>query len=316
MAGKKKYQREKLIIKLQDLIDSGKVKNTSDLGGSFYNTLRTYIAPTWSEILKAADRDLEHINIKKESEIIKELQELVDSGINGIMEVKKVLSRERILVRLNCKNMKEVFKKIGREKEAEHLFLVEKTKEEVTKDIQKLVLEGTIRTIYDLNKYDYSYRRLKKIFGDITWRQMAKEMKLDLHFKAEVDVTNEELIDIYKELSRDLDKDIKGATARDINENCIYNRGCFELRFGSIDNLREICGYEFKKRKGKWTKEIVLETLIKEYKRRNGRLTVNDLKGIKTLPSQGTICKKFKVTNFTEVLKIIEIEINKELFSK
>ena len=249
MAGKKKYKREELISKLQDLIDSGKVKNTSDLGGSFYNTLRTYIAPTWSEILKAADRDLEHINIKTESEIIKELQELVDSGINGIMEVKKVLSRERILARLKCKSMKEVFKKIDREKETEHLFLVEKTKEEVTKDIQKLVSEGTIRTIYDLNKYDYSYRRLKNIFGDITWRQMAKEMNLDLHFKAEVDVTNEELIEIYKELSRDLDKDIKGATARDINENCIYNRGCFELRFGSIDNLREICGYEFNKRK-------------------------------------------------------------------
>ena len=311
MAGKKKYKREELITKLQNLIDSGKVKKSSDLGG-FYITLRTYIAPTWSEILKAADRDLEHINIKTESEIIKELQELVDSGINGIMEVKKVLSRERILVRLNCKSMKEVFKKIDREKETEHLFLVEKTKEEVTKDIQKLVSAGTIRTIYDLNKYDYSYRRLKNIFGDITWREMAKEMKLDLHFKAEVDVTNEELIEIYKELSRDLDKDVKGATARDINENCIYNRGCFELRFGSIDNLREICGYEFKKRKGKWTKEIVLETLIKEYKRRNGKLTVNDLKGIATLPSQGTICKKFKVTNFTEVLKIIEMEIKKE----
>ena len=74
MAGKKKYKREELISKLQDLIDSGKVKNTSDLGGSFYNTLRTYIAPTWSEILKAADRDLKHINIKTESEIIKELQ--------------------------------------------------------------------------------------------------------------------------------------------------------------------------------------------------------------------------------------------------
>ena len=140
---------------------------------------------------------------------------------------------------------------------------------------------------------------------------MAKEMKLDLHFKAEVDVTNEELINIYKELSRDLDKDVKGATARDINNNCIYKRGVFELRFGSIDNLREICGYEFKKREEKWTKEIVLENLIKEYKRRNGKLTVNDLKRIKTLPSQSTICKKFKVTNFSEVLKIIKTEIKK-----
>ena len=311
MAGKKKYQREELIIKLQDLIDSGKVKNTSDLGGNFYNTLRTYIAPSWSEILKVVDRDLEHINIKTESEIIKELQEIVDSGIKGIMEVEKVLSRERILARLNCKSMKEVFKKIDREKETEHLFLPEKTKEEITKDIQKLVAEGIIRTIYDLNKYDYSYKRLKKIFGNITWRQMAKEMKLDLHFKAEVDVSNEELIEIYKELSRDLDKDVKGATARDINENCIYNRGCFELRFGSIDNLREICGYEFKKKEEKWTKEIVLETLIKEYKKRNCKLTANDLKGIKTLPCQSTICKKFKVTNFTEVLKIIKTEIKK-----
>lgn len=310
MAGKKKYQREDLIIKLQNLIDSGKVKNTSDLG-SFYNILRSYIAPTWSKILKAVDRDLEHINIKTESEIIKELQEIVDSGIKGIMEVEKVLSRERILVRLNCKSMKEVFKKIDREKETEHLFLLEKTKEEITKEIQKLVEKGTIRTIYDLSKYDYSYKRLKNIFGDITWRQMAKEMKLDLHFKVEVDVTNEELIDIYKELSRDLDKDVKGATARDINENCIYNRGCFELRFGSINNLREICGYEFKKKEEKWTKEMVLKTLIKEYKRRNGRLTVKDLKEIKTLPSAGTICKKFKVTNFTEVLKIIKTEIKK-----
>ena len=310
MGRKKKYQREDLIIKLQNLIDSGKVKNTSDLG-SFYNVLRSYIAPTWSEILKAVDRDLEHINIKTESEIIKELQEIIDSGINAIMEVEKVLSYERILARLKCKTMKDVFKKINREEETKHLFLVEKTKEEVTKDIQKLVAEGTIRTIYDLNKYDYSYRRLKNIFGNITWRQMAKEMKLDLHFKAEVDATNEELIEIYKELSRDLDKDVKGATARDINENCIYNRGCFELRFGSINNLREICGYEFKRKEEKWTKEIVLETLIREYKRRNGRLTVKDLKEIKTLPSQSTICKKFKVTNFTEVLKIIETEIKK-----
>lgn len=309
MAGKKKYQREELVIKLQNLIDSGKVKNTSDLGGSFYNTLRNYIAPTWSEILKAVDRDLEHINIKTESEIIKELQEVVDSGINAIMEVEKVLSYERILARLKCKTMKDVFKKINREEETKHLFLVEKTKEEVTKDIQKLVSEGTIRTIYDLNKYDYSYRRLKKIFGDITWRRMAKEMELDLHFKAEVDVTNEELINIYKELSRDLDKDVKGATARDINNNCIYKRGVFELRFGSINNLREICGYEFKKREEKWTKERVLETLIKEYKKRNGKLTLKNLKEIKTLPSQGTICKKFKVTNFTEVLKIVEAEI-------
>ena len=124
MAGKKKYQREDLIIKLQNLIDSGKVKNTSDLDGTFYNILRSYIAPTWSEILKAANRDLKHINIKTETEITKELQELVDSGINGIMEVKKVLSRERILVRLNCKSRKEVFRKIDREKETEHLFLV------------------------------------------------------------------------------------------------------------------------------------------------------------------------------------------------
>ena len=310
MAGKKKYKREELIIKLQNLIDDGKVKNTSDLG-SFYNTLRSYIAPTWSEILKVVDRDLEHINVKTESEIIKELQEIVDSGIKGIMEVEKVLSRERILARLDCKSMKEVFKKISREKETEHLFLSKKTKEEITKDIQKLVAEGIIRTIYDLNKYDYSYKRLKKIFGNITWRQMAKEMKLELHFKAEVNVTNEELIDIYKELSRDLDKDVKGATARDINDNCIYNRGCFELRFGSIDNLREICGYEFKKREEKWTKEMVLENLIKEYKKRNGNLTAKDLKEIKVLPSQGTIFKKFKVTNFTEVLKIIKTEIKK-----
>ena len=273
--------------------------------------MRSYIAPTWSEILKAVDRDLEHINIKTESEIIKELQEIVDSGIKGIMEVEKVLSRERILVRLNCKSMKEVFKKIDREKETEHLFLSEKTKEEITKEIQKLVEKGTIRTIYDLSKYDYSYKRLKNIFGDITWRQMAKEMKLDLHFKVEVDVTNEELIEIYKELSRDLDKDVKGATARDINENCIYNRGCFELRFGSINNLREICGYDFKKKEEKWTKEIVLEILIREYKRRNGKLTAKDLKEIKTLPSQSTILKKFKVTNFTEVFKIVKREIKK-----
>ncbi len=42
MAGKKKYQREDLIIKLQNLIDSGKVKNTSDLG-SFYNVLRNIL---------------------------------------------------------------------------------------------------------------------------------------------------------------------------------------------------------------------------------------------------------------------------------
>lgn len=118
---KKKYQREDLIIKLQNLIDSGKVKNTSDLG-SFYNVLRSYIAPTWSEILKAVDRDLEHINIKTESEIIKELQEIIDSGINAIMEVEKVLSYERILARLKCKTMKDVFKKINREEETKHLF--------------------------------------------------------------------------------------------------------------------------------------------------------------------------------------------------
>ena len=55
----------------------------------------------------------------------------------------------------------------------------------------------------------------------------------------------------------------------------------------------------------------MFENLIKEYKRRNGKLTVNDLKRIKTLPSQSTICKKFKVTNFSEVLKIIKTEIKK-----
>ena len=52
-------------------------------------------------------------------------------------------------------------------------------------------------------------------------------------------------------------------------------------------------------------------SLIKEYKKRNGKLTAKDLKEIKVLPSQGTIFKKFKVTNFSEVLKIIKTEIKK-----
>lgn len=108
------------------------------------------------------------------------------------------------------------------------------------------------------------------------------------------------------------------ANSKDLdNSEDIYNSDVFIIRFASMYNLKKEANKVLKlnidlRNREKYTKEEILNMLIKEYKNYNRRLTNVEVNNNKNLPSASTILRKFTTTKMGEVWANVEEYINKK----
>jgi len=123
--------------------------------------------------------------------------------------------------------------------------------------------------------------------------------------------SDEELVDIYVKFSKKVGAN-NGATRIDLNcSDEIHNACVFENRFGGLDGLRKICGYEpISLGRKKYTKKKLTQILICEYEKEKRTLTKKEMKNIEGLPSIPTVFRYFNTTKTSEVWEKVLQQIN------
>lgn len=166
---------------------------------------------------------------------------------------------------------------------------------------------GRTPSINDLADYGLNETTYKLNFG--TWNNAIREAGLDInHEKMEVTHTDEELLQMYKDLCIRLGH---AATGSEINYYLPYKEDVFAIRFGGLQNLRKLVGFdEGKSQVKKYSKKEIERKLIEQYKIHNRRLTNKELsqlsKGNDNFPSLSSILRYFKTTKMSEVWEEIE----------
>lgn len=185
-----------------------------------------------------------------------------------------------------------------------------RSKEELI-NILRYIANDLDRTpsINDLKKYNISDSPFKDAFG--SYNNAIKEAGLKPNVVlAEVLETNEELLQMYIELCAKLGR---AATGSEIDMYLKYKSDVFAIRFGGLNNLRVLAGYDPYYVKKKYTKDEIKKKLITEYKKYNRRLTNNELKELSKVddnfPTVTTILRYFQTTKISEVWKEIEKEL-------
>lgn len=187
------------------------------------------------------------------------------------------------------------------------LNLESKSREELLQQLKDIEKElGKTPSINDLfskgiNAYIYhdkfgSYNNALKLAG----------LEININ-KTKVTHSNEELLEMYIGLSKELGR---AATSKDINNHLEYSANVFAMRFGSINKLRELAGYETINYTRKYSKKEITDKLVELHKKEDRRLTNIELnklsKDNKDFPSISTICRHFKTTKMSEVWSKIE----------
>lgn len=121
--------------------------------------------------------------------------------------------------------------------------------------------------------------------------------------------SDNELITMYMKFSEE-NGYINGATSRALDQSDdIYKSNVFEIRFGSLNNLRELCGYKkIVKGVSKYTEQEIRQGLSDLYKRYQRVPTLKEIKA-SDLPCISCILRYCKSTSIKEaVLKSINYD--------
>ncbi|WP_050069740.1 homing endonuclease associated repeat-containing protein [Anaerosalibacter massiliensis] len=129
--------------------------------------------------------------------------------------------------------------------------------------------------------------------------------------------SDEELLKMYVELCKKIGKP---ATSRDIDDNLQYSSDVFVMRFGSINKLRELAGYNTVDYTKKYSKGDIKIKLIAAYKEKGRRLKNHELKQLSkddsNFPSISTVCRHFNTTKISKVWEEIEKEYHINTYGK
>lgn len=183
----------------------------------------------------------------------------------------------------------------------------DKCLDRLRKIIEKL---GYIPNPYKFNKMGCSLSIIVKYFG--SWENAVREAgykEYECKELAEVKENNAELLQMYIEYSNNIGRP---ATIRELDDSDeIYNAGVFSIRFGGMNELRKLAGFEIYDRSPrKYTKESISNVLIDKIIKNNRLLTVKQIDEDSDLPALATILKYFKTTKISEVNKEILQVIN------
>lgn len=203
------------------------------------------------------------------------------------------------------------------------LNFVRRDKEEYIEIINNLYQKlGHTPSEQEFSNNGYSPTVITKIFG--SYNNAMRECGLEPNkYQSKVSEGKKELLKIYKDISNKVGKPV---SAKELNSfEGIYSATVFSLRFGGMNNLRKIVGFEEAHggNKSQYSKESIIEILIEEYYRMKRHLTKMEIEKNERLPSYITILKYFQVMKiadvWAEIDKIIierEVLYNKNFFDK
>lgn len=203
------------------------------------------------------------------------------------------------------KKWNEILNELGYE-----LNLDKRTKDEWLKILWNLSVElERTPTISDLNNHGIEDNVFNYHFG--TYNNALKVLGLEPNLeKPTVTHSDEELVDMYKKLSEKLGHP---ATMNNINDYLPYSYDVYAIRFGGINGVRKLAGYDTVDSYRKYTKKEIKNILINTYKEHGRRLTNKELNQLskenESFPSLSSILRYFSTTKMTEVWEEIEKEL-------
>lgn len=186
------------------------------------------------------------------------------------------------------------------------------TKDDIIKLLQKGIDSGEIKSIIDLSKKGYPVpATIYKILGTKGWKDTLKLINRELksnqnsHFK--YNYTQEELKEMYFQLSSSLKKDEYGASKGDIKIYLNITSSVYERVFKkTLVELKEEWGFTTKKTHCKYTKDKILLLLQRKIEKKGNYLTIREIINDKELPAITTIYRIFKTKSLKKIYSLIE----------
>lgn len=230
-----------------------------------------------------------------------------DTRIPSLSRLRKMFNDATYNQILRMADIDEIDLNVLRREKQEYLIKIR----EITERL------GYIPVIQEVQKEGISHQILVKHFG--SYKNLVRELEKENYEKnskrAEVKENNEELLQMYINFSNRIGKP---ASVDDLNNsNEIYNGGVFLTRFGGMNGLRRLAGFEIDDRGiyNKYSKEKITNKLIEKVILKNKTLTITEINKESELPSATTVLRYYKTTNITnvyqEILTIIkERDIN------
>ena len=110
--------------------------------------------------------------------------------------------------------------------------------------------------------------------------ELMKEDEKNIFRMTKVIHTDEELIEMYRDFSIEIGENIYGASRKDLEDHGFpYSSGVLYNRFISPNNLRELAGFEVKRRSTpRYTKQKLKNMLYEEYKKYGRELSQSEIK--------------------------------------
>lgn len=185
------------------------------------------------------------------------------------------------------------------------------TKNEIVKLLQNGIDNGDIKSIIDLSKKGYPVpATIYKILGVASWKETLKLINRELNsnyvrsFK--YNYTQDELKNMYLELSKKLNKNVRGASKYDIKEYLGITQDVFQRVFNkAFRELKMEWGFQVRGN-SIYTREMILEILEKKLKEKGSYLTLREIVADNELPSITTIYRIFNTKSLKNIYLLIE----------
>ena len=187
------------------------------------------------------------------------------------------------------------------------------TKDEIIELLQNGIDNGEIRSSLDLCKSGYPVSStIYKILEVSSWKEVleviGRELKCRKGISFKYNYTQDELKKMYLELSKKLNKNVRGASKYDIKQHLGITQDVFQRVFNkAFKELKIEWGFQAR-RNNIYTREMILEILQNKIEAKGSYLTLREIVADKDLPALTTIYRIFN----TKSLKIIYSDINIE----
>lgn len=276
---------------------------------------------TWYEIMAIAGFEHSHISFGEEENHSlnqfsnKEILNMVRDEINRLGTTRQTvyeLNKRKesptvyyLKKRFNTNSWNDILLMLGYSED--DIKIYEHNKEDLIKVLQNYYNEtGFNPTINAMNGLGYSHKVFSFHFGSFNNALIEAGLTTN-HEPTTVIHTDEELLQMYKDLCKKLGR---AATGPDIDYYLPYKSDVFAIRFGGLNNLRELAGYEAYYTNAKYTKKEIKNILINTYKEHGRRLTNKELNQLSkeddNFPSISSILRHFSTTKMSEVWEEIE----------
>lgn len=185
------------------------------------------------------------------------------------------------------------------------------TKDEIVKLLKNGIDNGDIKSVVDLSKKCYPVpATIYKILGVASWKETLKlinrELNLNYVRSFKYNYTQEELRTMYFDLSKKLNKNVRGASKYDVKQHLGITQDVFQRVFNkAFKELKIEWGFQVR-RNNIYTREMILEILQNKIEAKGSYLTLREIVADNDLPSITTIYRIFNTKSLKNIYLLIE----------